>query len=1277
MKNTTYNFNKRQRVFSAFLIVSVITGISFLINHPIQAESKKNSPPIQNNNSALKSFVARSNSAPAANIGERTSVWLNLQTGKSPDTTFYGNDQAIFALQSDLAEPISQTSADFNSDGYNDLISGFRNAAGGGLIALHRASRQAFEPTDEKVLADLRQGVFPAAFEKDALILDVPTAPDFIFAGKFTQDSAVDLVFASRGGRVIYLMTSNGTGGFNAPQEIAVGGEITALAAERLNIKISNYIGVIAAVRGRKSSFITVFDGSAELGKTAPRNLKIEGNVTSLILAGAYGGAVSRDVFGLADGDVFTIRGIDTRNASVNKIELPFKSTGIAVGEFIADRQARAEIAVLADNGSVAYLTHGTLDTRPFTAEEMEAFYATHERGADSPVEPVTDAPASDKWQISEERQLGVYATGGDSSPVLQKARLTGNETEDLLVTDSADREVKILFKEPNRDKNRTAFTGETKSQVVSFADAPAGVLPMRLNVTGQQGFVYFSKGSSEPVAIMAAPNATFTVTKTADTNDGACNADCSLREAIIAANAASGADMISLPAGTYTLTIAGIEDAAAQGDLDVTDGLTITGTGAANTIIQAGTTTAAGIDKVFSINPALTTAFATSFSGLTIRNGNAPTTGNGRFGGAMDWDGRASGTLTFSGVTVTANQTADSNGGGIFTSGTAGSDLVTFTNSILSNNTSRRANATTSANGGGFFTGANVSLQMTGTTVSGNTAGSPNVGNGGGVFLQITPSSAGRPVFTNSTISGNTTVNQGGGIFTQQPIDINPVSIISNNAQTSNLAGSGGGGIYIIGAGNTNISKATMVGNSSGRSGGAIFLDNAGGNPTLNMTFSRIVENSAATSFSGVAVEDASASASVENNFWGCNTGPNTAGCDSVGTISTGSFDFNPWLRYTHTASPTSIVVGQSTTLTASFLTNSDGTAIAASNLNVLIGLPITFNNAVRGTISNAQATIQSNGTATATFTGTSSGAGSANAKVDNGTATATVTIAQAATTTAVTSNANPSVFGQTVTLTATVSVTAPGGGTPTGTVQFRDGGTAIAGCTAVAVSGGTAQCVTNALAVGSHTITAVYSGDANFTGSTSPNLTQTINRANTTTTINSNTPNPSNQNTAVTVTFSVAVNSPGAGTPTGTVTVSDGVNSCTASVATGSCMITLTTSGMRTLTATYSGDANFNTSTSAGVSQTVAPPTAAPVEVGGRVMTNTGRGISGARVTITDSTGNSRSATTSAFGYFRFADVQAGETYIVSVKAKRYRFAEQVLSITGNLTDLNFTAH
>jgi hypothetical protein len=96
-------------------------------------------------------------------------------------------------------------------------------------------------------------------------------------------------------------------------------------------------------------------------------------------------------------------------------------------------------------------------------------------------------------------------------------------------------------------------------------------------------------------------------------------------------------------------------------------------------------------------------------------------------------------------------------------------------------------------------------------------------------------------------------------------------------------------------------------------------------------------------------------------------------------------------------------------------------------------------------------------------------------------------------------------------------------------------------------------------------------------------------VNKADTTTTITSDNPDPSVVGQMVTIAYSVAVNSPGAGTPTGNVTVSDGIQSCTAAVAVGQCNITFTTAGSRTLTATYAGDTGFNGSTSAGAAHTV----------------------------------------------------------------------------------------
>jgi hypothetical protein len=102
--------------------------------------------------------------------------------------------------------------------------------------------------------------------------------------------------------------------------------------------------------------------------------------------------------------------------------------------------------------------------------------------------------------------------------------------------------------------------------------------------------------------------------------------------------------------------------------------------------------------------------------------------------------------------------------------------------------------------------------------------------------------------------------------------------------------------------------------------------------------------------------------------------------------------------------------------------------------------------------------------------------------------------------TTTAVASNSNPSTYGDSVTLTATVTAAS---GTPTGSVTFKDGGTNITGCIGIVLSGGSATCIRNDLSAATHSITVVYTAGAGFAGSTSPALSQVVNKAHLTVTV------------------------------------------------------------------------------------------------------------------------------------------------------------------------------
>ena len=85
---------------------------------------------------------------------------------------------------------------------------------------------------------------------------------------------------------------------------------------------------------------------------------------------------------------------------------------------------------------------------------------------------------------------------------------------------------------------------------------------------------------------------------------------------------------------------------------------------------------------------------------------------------------------------------------------------------------------------------------------------------------------------------------------------------------------------------------------------------------------------------------------------------------------------------------------------------------------------------------------------------------------------------------------------------------------------------------------------------------------------------------------------------------------------------------------------------------------------------------PTAAPVMIGGRVLTAGGLPIMGVRISLLNSAGVVKTALTNAFGYYRFYDVPAGRTYILAATAKGHEFAPQVVNVDNEIADLNLVS-
>ncbi|HZS45309.1 MAG TPA: Ig-like domain repeat protein, partial [Blastocatellia bacterium] len=293
------------------------------------------------------------------------------------------------------------------------------------------------------------------------------------------------------------------------------------------------------------------------------------------------------------------------------------------------------------------------------------------------------------------------------------------------------------------------------------------------------------------------------------------------------------------------------------------------------------------------------------------------------------------------------------------------------------------------------------------------------------------------------------------------------------------------------------------------------------------------------------------------------------TAVTQTVNTISSST-------ALTSSVNPT--VFGQSTTFTAT-VTAAAGTPTGT----------VTFKN---GSTTLGTGTLNGSGVATFTTSSLAVGTNSITAVFGGDTNTTTSTSAAVpqvvnkanATASTVTSTVNPSVFGQSTTFSTTVTASAPGAGTPTGTVQFMDGATPLGSPVTVNGSGVATLAVTS-LTVGSHTISAVYSGDANFNGTTAPSVTQVVNQApNSTTTVTSSV-NPTVFGQSTTFTATVAAVAPATGTPTGTVDFKDNGTTIGTGTLNGSGVATFATSalsvGNHPITAVFNGDANFPTST------------------------------------------------------------------------------------------------
>ena len=318
-----------------------------------------------------------------------------------------------------------------------------------------------------------------------------------------------------------------------------------------------------------------------------------------------------------------------------------------------------------------------------------------------------------------------------------------------------------------------------------------------------------------------ASPSATFIVNSTVDAidvnpGDGVCetavgNGVCTLRAAVQETNALSGEDIIQLGSETYLLTIAGNdEDAAATGDLDIIDELTIAGNGSSLSIIDGNQ-----LDRVLEVH----LDASLILTGTTIRNGwiDIGLLGSGAGGAGI----LNSASLSIENSSIFSNTAHTLRGGGIYNNGGA----ITITNSTISSN-AITGNSSREGAGISNFSG---SLHIESSEVANNLGG---VGYGGGIY------STQNIVISDTTIMSND-ADYGGGLYLGGSVLI-VNSIISDNISISGAseAGRGGGIYYESTTGTLEITNSEIISNTS-QDGGGIYL-----NGTLTLTLSHISDN-------------------------------------------------------------------------------------------------------------------------------------------------------------------------------------------------------------------------------------------------------------------------------------------------------------------------------------------------------------------------------------------------------------------------------------------------
>jgi hypothetical protein len=291
----------------------------------------------------------------------RGQLLVNLNDGLDLPVAYTGTTQSQPELENNLSEPTGLASADFDEDGTLDLIAGYRRAAGGGAITLHRGNVDSLFPNSPEARQRRAAGQFTdAPFLPAAHVFDIPVAPDFLGAGDFDADGHSDVVMAARGGDALYFLLGDGHGGFGSLRRIELPGRITTMATGEIN-RPDGLADVIVGLVGTDGPKAMIFEGTQGALSARPEIVALSDEPIEMALGHLTDGH-EMDLAIAAGRDLMIVRGRDRKTslddeerarvppAQIESYANPFLIRSIQLGHFLPDGTNALQIALLGDS---------------------------------------------------------------------------------------------------------------------------------------------------------------------------------------------------------------------------------------------------------------------------------------------------------------------------------------------------------------------------------------------------------------------------------------------------------------------------------------------------------------------------------------------------------------------------------------------------------------------------------------------------------------------------------------------------------------------------------------------------------------------------------------------------------------------------------------------------------------------------------------------------------------------------------------------------------------